>query len=193
MSMDDTYPRPGELNYEIYSQVLLMCGADCGCESEYCEHNPMHREGCSNYPEEVYLATMKIMDSYGVDTNKYHRSTINISIINDNFQSGSEPYDWEDQAPIDVAKFKGSNVCALVKYNEYEKFIKPLIPKKEKPSHFNDFSSTTLTDIIATGTNTAEFHFSFSAGPLIGGGSHYFVSRHNNKWKIDTTKGTWIS
>ncbi len=59
------------LNHQVYSQLFETSKEKYFFRAYHYKRTPDSVE--TLYPEEVYLATMKIMDSYGVDTNKYDR------------------------------------------------------------------------------------------------------------------------
>ncbi len=124
-----------DLNYDIYNQIGREL-ADDGYQiwdEWHKERRAKMREIDDSpvYKEDIYLATMKIMDSYGVDTNRFDRSTIHIAIIWDLFENFNSD-DISIKKEIDISRIKNATNIALVKTCDYNKYIRPLLADKKR-------------------------------------------------------------
>ena len=195
--MEKSFRTNEDLNYDIYNQIGRELADDLYFiwEDHY-EHEGYKREireDVNIYSEDIYLATMKIMDSYGIDTNRFHRSTISISLIWDLFENFSSDK-ISKKYEIDISRIKNATNIALVKTCDYNKYIRPLLTKaQESNPMFNHFISYEISNINFITSNTARFNISYVVGPLIAKGREYYISKKDELWKIDSSRVTWVS
>ncbi len=169
------------------------------------------------YPEDVYLEAMKIMHSYGVDTNKFDRKTISIAIIEDSLAKrgdyaldegvnrlslkntipDTKSYYIPRKPPIElrIADLKTYPNLALVKEQDYEKYLAPITPmifdKKSDIFYFVRLGLERVT--FAKNENKATIGFYDIGGFLNGHGAKIHIEKINGKWRIIKRRGTWIS
>ncbi len=194
--MEKSFRTNEELSYDIYNQIGPML-ADDGYQiwdEWHKERRAKMRELDDSpvYKENIYLATMKIMDSYGIDTNRFDRSTINISVIGDNFETNDRFV--KSNTPIIISKIDNAKNIALVKMGDYKKYLKPIIPEDKKSRvMFHDFIFYGLSKMFFETKTTAKFNISYVVGPLIAQGKEYYISKKNGSWVIDSSRVTWVS
>ena len=185
-----------DLNHKIFSELFETSKTKYFIRSRV---NKLTPDSVKNiYPEEVYLTTMKIMNSYGVDTNRFNRETIKIAVINDSLYFSGTNVEFDSTQNtcylnLDISKIRTHRNLALVKNSEYEKHLKSITPIYSKAGgYYFHFYSLSRLDFDKS-TIGASFEIGHVGAPLAGSGDKISIYKIFGKWYIMDKRMIWIS